>query len=267
MAVADNVDPCRVRWAIAVVASEAWGLASCTTNRSSTWVRWSAPCGDVAGCSPSLLALEPAVTEKPFYTAAPPTPTLSPLSTVAPTGHGRPYTASDIAAAFADVPAALPDQLRTPQMTSILAEAIASAVETYDGRPYREIDVQASCAQGGGRRCDDTVSGIPAFASTHDEQDTYWFLSDDSGIREHSEALLRGFPVALSVQFDLMARSLDADGVLADITLLSAEWLQSPPADAYQLRYGLGNEEGDPTFRVRLDRSANQILSIVVERP
>jgi len=55
--------------------------------------------------------------------------------------------------------------------------------------------------------------------------------------------------------------------VLADITLLSAEWLPSPPADAYQLRYGLGNEEGDPTFRVRLDRSANQILSIVVERP
>jgi hypothetical protein len=41
--------------------------------------------------------------------------------------------------------------------------------------------------------------------------------------------------------------------------LLGVEWKLPPPEDAYILRYGKGNEEGDSTLLVTVDRKAREI--------
>jgi hypothetical protein len=158
----------------------------------------------------------------------------------------------------------LPEELRKPELTGPLADVIAATVVTFDGNRYREVSIQGNCAQGV-LRCELAVSGLPSFAASWDEQDTYRFLVVDSSVSAQGDPQRRGFPAILADELDRIARSNDQDGLLSDLPLLGIEWLPAPPADAYLLRYGRGNEEGDPTVMVRLDRQAGRILSIHIE--
>jgi hypothetical protein len=159
------------------------------------------------------------------------------------------------------VPRIFPEELRTPELTTLLADAMAATIETYDGQPYRELFVQGSCDEGGLQRCDVTVSGLPSFAA-RDEQDTYLFEVRNGSVSRRGEPQRRGFPTDLTADLDAVARRLDTGGLLSDRTLLNAEWLPEPPNDAYVLFYGNGNEEGDPTVVVRIDRGGGMILDI-----
>jgi len=183
------------------------------------------------------------------YTQAPPTPVLSPNRTVAPTGHGRPYTAETIAVAMQDVPVSFPPQLRTEAMARTLAERIW----TYDGQPYRRLSFDASCDEGGPPRCDLMMSGWPGFVPMEGSRDTYYWIVTGSGfdMLTPSEAEMRGYPTGLrryppelTPQLDALARSLDTGGQLADQRFYGAGWAIPPPDDAFILTYAPGQERG-----------------------
>ena len=211
------------------------------------------------GCVPVGIPGAPASTEKVPYTQAPPTPILSPIATVAPTGHGRPYTAEMIAVELLDVPDDFPPQLQN----ELIAAALADRIWTYDGRPYREIWITGSCNEPGRTRCDLAVSGLPAFAPTRDWEDAYFFAVDlRSGvILPTTEPGIRGLPAELVPEIEDLARALDADGRLEGMLLRHVRWLPPPPDDAYVVTFGDDNE-GDTMIFVTLDRANRRILSI-----
>ena len=212
----------------------------------------------VAGCSIVSLP-SPPLTPKPTYTAAPPTPTLSPIATAGPADHRRPYDAAAILAVLQDVPQTFPAQLRTPEMAQAIADALSAGIWTYDGRPYRELAIRASCGEGGPLRCDLSASGLPASAPTRDAEDAYWWEVTGSGLFRQAGRGLRGYPAALDAELDELARSLD-QGRLEGLSLLSVEWALPPPDDGYVLRYGTGREEGARNVFITIDRTARQIL-------
>lgn len=211
----------------------------------------------IAGCTPLGLGT-PAATPKAPYTMPPPTPTLSPIATVAPTGHGRPYTPEMIAVELQDVPYNFPPQLQK----DYVAAALADRIWTYDGRPYRDLNISGSCNDGVPIRCDLTVSGLPAFAPTTDNIDGYYFSVDlSSGLVASGSIGLRGFPPEIAPEVDALARSLDTEGRLMKMPLRFVVWNLPPPDDAFRLAYG-DNEVGDLTIFVTLDRANRQILSM-----
>lgn len=213
----------------------------------------------IVGCSPAALLGTAAPTAKAPYTQAPPTPTLSRIATVAPTGHGRPYTAEMIAIELQDVPDDFPPELQS----AFIAAALADQVWTYDGRPYRQVWIQGSCDDGARGRCEVSFTGLPVFAPTIDDVDTYWFVVDlqtpvVGPERGHG---LGGFPPDLAPEIDALARLLDTDGRFRNEALLGIDWALPPPDDGFVLRYGDDNE-GDTMIFVTLDRANRQILSI-----
>jgi hypothetical protein len=203
-------------------------------------------------------------TPKPSYTAAPATPALSPLATPAGTAHGAPYTAAEIAAELRDVPPDFPAALRSSTITREISDAAARTIWSYDGRPYRDLRFQGSCDEGGVQRCEVTATGVPLFVGSGDNADTYNWQITNAGITTLGEPQLKGYPAELDPELDAMARSLDRDGRLTGLSLLGVEWKLAPPQDAYVLRYGTGNEEGDRALLVTLDRAGRQILAIRV---
>jgi len=219
-----------------------------------------------AGCSLAVVTptLQP---PKPAYTQAPPTPPLTPIATVGPSGPGQPYSAEAIALELQDVSYNFPPQLKAPAVTEMLAQAIADQLWTYDGSPYREVWIQGSCDESGLGRCELTLSGLPPFAPTIDSQDGYaWSIDLASGlIAPLGRPQLKGYPPELDAELDALARSLDTEGRLAEKGLLGVEWVLAPAEDAYLLRYGKGEEEGDPTLYVTLDRTNKEILAIAQE--
>ncbi len=216
----------------------------------------------LAGCVPGLSPAsgESRPSPKASYTAAPPTPTLAPIRTPGAAGHGKPYSSGDFIRVLEAAPQAFPDELRAPMLKRLLAEAMAASIETYDGEPYRNIFVQGSCDEGGRQRCDVTVSGLPGFAISPDEQDTYRFEVRDGNVSVNGDAQRRGFPVGLATELDATARRLAVNGLLDGRSLLSVEWSSAPPDDAYVLFYGKGLEEGDQTIVLRVDRGRGVIL-------
>ena len=218
----------------------------------------------VAGCSEGLVLpfSTPGSTPKAPYSAPPPTPTLSPIASAAGHSHGAPYTPDDITATLANVPDSFARELLTPEWIPVLADALATGIWSYDGRPYRELRLQASCDEGGRLRCDVSASGLPAFAPTRDYKDWYWFEVRDGLIRATSEPDLRGYPPELEHPLDEIARSQDVEGRLKGLSLLSMAWALPPPDDAYILRYSDGNEEGGATLFVTIDRATGQVVRI-----
>ena len=215
----------------------------------------------VAGCGAVGIA-DPA-TGKPPYTAPPPTPTLTPAQKPTVVAHGTPYAAADILAALAAsdrVPAAL----RTDDVAAAVAEALASQLTTYDGRPYAALTLSASCDDGGAR-CDLQAKGVPAFAPDRDTADFYTFAVDlgTGVVLAAGEPALRGFPPDLVPSLDAAVQSSLGDR-LAGTTLLAAHWVPPPAADAYLLRYGTGDEEADEQLIVRYDRATDS-ATIVAE--
>jgi hypothetical protein len=73
---------------------------------------------------------------------------------------------------------------------------------------------------------------------------------------------LKGFPDELAPELDMIARSLVHDPRLEKMGLLGVEWKIPPPDDAFTMRYGKGEEEGDPTVYVTIDRIAHAVIAI-----
>lgn len=218
-----------------------------------------APLVVLIACSPSGPLGTPTPTAKAPYTMPPPTPTLSAIATVAPTGHGRPYTPDMVAVELQDVSYNFPPGLQS----TFVATAFADRVWSYDGRPYRDVSIAGSCNDGVARICDVTLVGLPAFAPTRDVVDVYWFIVDLQSpvVGPGGGQALRGFPPELAHDIDTLARSLDTDSRLNGEALRSVEWMLPPPDDAFVLTYGDDNE-GDTMYFVTLDRTNREILSI-----
>ena len=211
------------------------------------------------GCAPITDVLgTPETTPKAPYTNPPPTPTLSPIATVAPTGHGRPYTPEMMVAELMDVPYNFPRELQT----DFVAAALADRIWTFDGRPYRELSISGSCDEGGLGRCDLSVSGLPAFAPNRETNDHYYFsVNVQSAVVIPGASGLEAYPPELGPEVDALVRSLDTERQLQKQGLRGVEWALPPPDDAFRLVYG-GDNEGDLMIYVTLDRANRQILSL-----
>lgn len=212
-----------------------------------------------AGCS--LIDSTPSSTIKSPYTQPPPTPTISPIATVADSKPGQPYVSTGVDEAFANSPAGFPAALRTEQ----IASAVADAIWTFDGRPYRDMFVDGSCDDGG-RRCDLTITGLPVYAPDRDASDTwFWSVNTGSGLLTSTGTDLRGLPADLVAEADALARRLDNGGQIGDRDLLGATWL--PPEGHVALRYGHGLEEGDPTITMVVDPAGDRVVSVGTATP
>jgi hypothetical protein len=207
----------------------------------------------VAGCG-SVATYGPA-TGKPSYTAPPPTPTLTPARKPTTTVHGTPYAADDVLAALGASGSRVPSQLRSGPVAVAIADALAVSVLTYDGEPYRELTLSGSCDDDG-LRCDLQAKGVPAFATDRDAADFYTYSVEvGTGVLTPAgEPALRGYPAELTSTLDAAARTSLGDR-LRGMSLLAAQWMPEPAADAFLLRYGTGDEEPDQHVMVRFDRA------------
>lgn len=210
------------------------------------------------GCAPGVATPDP--TPKAPYTQAPPTPTISPIATAAPTEHGRPYTQDMIAGALA-----MTSSIRLPQplKSEFIAAAFADRVWTYDGQPYRELFFSGSCSDDGSM-CHVSLEALPAFAPDREASDHYWFDVDvRSGPIVISEGhVLRGYPAEAASGIDDLARSLVPAERLAGTRLTSVAWELPPPENAFVLIYRLGDLEGSRQTTVTIDLDAKKVLSI-----
>lgn len=220
--------------------------------------------GPVGACSPTSPALPTATPSaaavKPSYTLAPPTPSLSAAGSPATGPPAHPYSAADIQGLFVGAGPGFPAELRTAPT----AEALANAIWSFDGQPFRTVWLDGSCESG---RCEFSATGLPRFAASVDDVDVYTLVLDQaSGIySEPSRPSLHGFPPQLVDELDTLAKALDVQGRFKDKPLLGVEWQIPPPDDAFVLRYGDGNEELDPTVRVVLARGDGRLVSITTE--
>jgi len=178
-------------------------------------------------------------------------------TTVAAT-HARAYTPATLAPILTASSARLPEALRSAD----LIEALASRIWTFDGQPYLQATLTGSCDDGNAR-CDLQVKGLPAFAADRDAADRYTFTFDvrTRVLSDAGEPSLRGLPPGRTAELDAAVRRAVPDRV-RDLALLATQWALPPPADAYLLRYGTGDEEGDPQLIVRFDRDAGRVLSV-----
>jgi hypothetical protein len=212
------------------------------------------------GCAGTPGVATPEVTPKAPYTQAPPTPTISPIATVAPTRHGRPYTPDMFAAAmFRTSSIRLPDLLKS----EFIAAAFADRVWTYDGQPYREMLFSGSCSDDGSR-CEASVLGLPAYAPDRNVSDHYSFSVDfrSGPVVKEEGHVLHGFPAEAASGLDDLARSLVPDERLAGARLTSVAWTLPPPENAFGLIYRLGDLEGSRLTTVTIDLDARKVMSI-----
>ncbi len=216
--------------------------------------------GLLVGCSGISGVPTPGPTAKAPYTQAPPTPTISPIATVAPTGHGRPYSPDMIAAALASTPSTrLPDLLKS----EFIAAAFADRVWTYDGQPYREMLFGGSCSDDGSR-CEASMQGLPAYAPDRTASDHYWFSVDfrSGPIAKDDGHVLRGFPTEAASGIDDLARSLVPAERLAGTRLVFVGWELPPPENAFVMIYRFGDLEGSRVTTVTIDLDTKTVLSI-----
>lgn len=209
----------------------------------------------IAGCG--SIATDGPLTGKPSYTAPQATPTLAPARKPATTVHGTPYDAKDVLAVLGASGSRVPAVLRSGPVAAAIGDALAARIWTYDGEPYRELTLSASCDDDG-LRCDIQAKGVPAFAMDRDAADFYTFSVEvGTGVlMPAGEPALRGHPSDLAPTLDAGARASLGDR-LAGLSLLAVQWLPEPATDAYLLRYGTGDEEADQQVIVRYDRTAD----------
>jgi hypothetical protein len=220
----------------------------------------------IASCSPVPTAPASGSAGPPTPASATISPTLSPIASPV-ASHGQPYDPTSIISLLAAGPprVRLPPELQTDEARVALAAALATSIWTYDGQSYRELWVHGSCNEGGAFHCEITVSGLPGFVASRDDQDTWWFEVRSGTVRPISLPQLRGRPGDLDAELDGLVRTLDERDRLVGLSVLSVEWLLPPPDDGYLLRYGTGGEEGSPRVIVALDRLGRQLLGIQQE--
>jgi hypothetical protein len=189
-----------------------------------------------AGCAVVFDGSAPPATLKPAYTLAPPTPLFSPARTppTVPATHGTPYTGADLRTLIL-ASSGIPKSLTAPD----IADAIAPHIWTYDGLPYQEVRIAASCDDDG-IRCELTVEGIPGFAINRDNADGYLFtIHTNTGvIEDQPPQSTKGFPAEVVPELDGAVRAISADRI-GQRSLRWVTWLAQPPGDAYLLHYAV----------------------------
>jgi hypothetical protein len=149
---------------------------------------------------------------------------------------GQPFDAAAILAAMRDSrrPGGVPDELETDAIASALAEAIW----TLDGEPWRTLSAGGSC---GPQTCTLEIAGADADVQAED----LWIfeVTPASGTVDLVSAELRSVPPEMVARLDELTRSLfppiDGD----DLDLTSARWLPPPDETQFVLSYRSGDEE------------------------
>jgi hypothetical protein len=217
----------------------------------------------LAACAPLERTPAEPTPKRPFPVVTP-IASPEPIRTVAPTGHGRPYTAEMIAVALREtVPYNFPSVLQTPW----LAEVLADRIWTYDGLPYRELLIYGHCTESRPDWCELSVQGLPGFATSRDETDLYFFPDvrpAEGLVKDFRFNALHGFPATLVPELDALVRSLDTKGRLSGFELRGASWALPPPDDGYILTYRRGDLEAATLVVVTVDRRDRTILSMIV---
>lgn len=217
----------------------------------------------LAACAPLERTPAEPTPKRPFPVVTP-IRSPEPIRTVAPTGHGRPYTAEMFAVVLRErVSYNFPSVLQTPW----LAEVLADRIWTYDGFPYRELLIDGHCTESRPYWCELSVQGLPGFATSRDETDVYFFPDvrpAEGFIKESRQVALGGLPSTLVPELDALVRSLDTEGRLNVFALVAASWALPPPDDGYILTYRRGDLEAATLIDVTVDRRDRTILSMVI---
>lgn len=169
---------------------------------------------------------------------------------------GRPYTSADILRVLRAVPgSSLPAELDR----SGVAEALAQAVWTFDGRPYLILAVEGSC---GPRGCEFSVQGVP---DTADEAklDHFIFNVDPTSFALTRVYLgLGAFPPEINPQLDAIVRAGVLPQRLEGLTYVSATWLPPPEFGRFQVTYDDGGLEGSRGLKVLVDVRVGSVILI-----
>jgi hypothetical protein len=217
----------------------------------------------LAACAPIERTPAEPTPKRPFLVVTP-IASPEPIRTVAPSGHGRPYTADMIAVALREtVPYNFPSVLQAPW----LAEVLADRIWTYDGLPYWKLSIHGNCTEPRPDWCELTVQGLPGFATSRDEIDVYFFPEVrpfGRFVKESRQVALHGFPSTLVPELDALVRSLDTKGRLKVFELRGASWALPPPDDGYILTYRRGDLEAATLVDVTVDRGDRTILSMII---
>jgi hypothetical protein len=195
------------------------------------------------GAIPASSASHAADSHVATPTTTPAEPTRTPGVAVDP---GQPYDAPAILAAMRSSrrPGGVPGQLQT----DAVADAVASQIWTFDGRPWPQMSIGASC---GPSSCTLDVGGTPSGAVGEDLYVMH--VTPSNGSVDVVEASLHGLTQELVDRLDRLARAAWDGGELDGLVLASTGW-QVPPDDSeFVLSYRSGGEEGAPAVDLVLD--------------
>jgi hypothetical protein len=150
-------------------------------------------------------------------------------------------------------PGGVPGQVQTRS----IADQMAQAIWTYDGRPWPAMSVSGSC---GPEACTIDVSGTPDAATG---EDLYTFdVRPDDGTVDVLLADLHGYPTELNQTLDQIARNNVDPERLAGLSLVSARWMPPPDQGQYVLSYRSGGEEGSVALDVVVDLASGTVLDV-----
>jgi hypothetical protein len=154
-------------------------------------------------------------------------------------------------------------RIPTDLVNERIAFDIAQAIWSWNGDPYQQITIDASC----GRGCDLIVAGVPIFESAGN--DHYLFKvnvpgkADDFSIGDRPA--LAGYPADLVPELEALARS-SASSQLDGLFLMVSSWFPPPRDGQFVLRFDDGNEEGGRAVWVWLDYVTRTVIATLEER-
>jgi hypothetical protein len=169
---------------------------------------------------------------------------------------GRPYTSADILRVLRAAPGSrLPGEL----VRSEVAEALAQAVWTFDGRPYQILAAEGSC---GPRGCELSVQGVPDIADEA-RLDHYIFNVDPTSFALTRVYLgLAAFPPEINPQLDKIVRAGVPPQRLEGLSYVSATWLPPPEFGRFEVTYDDGGLEGSRGLKVLVDTRLGSVILI-----
>lgn len=167
----------------------------------------------------------------------------------------RPYDAAAVLDAMAASrrPGGVPDELETPGVAAVLA----SAVWTFDGRPYPSLVIGGSC---GPSSCTLEVSGQPAGAAG---SDLYVFaVSRPANAVSRTTNDLHGYPSGLDAAIESVARAGVPAAEIGQLAYATASWQVPPRNGWFVAAFRSGGEEGSPGLDVLVDLPARRVMGI-----
>lgn len=213
----------------------------------------------IAGCASSPAPIETpsspaAITPSPrAVTPSPAPPSAVPSHAEPLVDPGQPFDAAAILDAMRA--SRRPDGVPEALQDEGIARAVADAIWTVDGRPWRTISIGGSC---GPQRCTLEVAGAGPDAAGDDA----WAFAVEpaTGAVELVAADLHALPASRVEELDAMARRADRSGLLDGLVLGSARWLPPPDRDRFALSYRTGDEEGSCARDVILDAGRGELV-------